>query len=181
MKKLQLALAFACLATSTSYAQSLSGALKKCGQEQNSLKRLVCYDRIVNEMDKYSGLDELMNVPAPLPAQKGTSAATGDRKAPPAAATAGQSANPTSNFGLPDTVTKQNTEEKIYARIVGLKKDPYGNRSITLDNGQVWKQQESSNIRLKKGDDIYVETGVLGAFFLSKESINKRLRVKRIK
>lgn len=185
MKKLTLALAISLLATPVTYAQSLSGALKECGQQQNSLKRLVCYDRIVNEMDKYSGLDELMNVPAPLPARTGDAARTGnapanDRQAPPARRAA-PPANPTSDFGLPDTKTKQDTPEKIFSQVASIRKDPYGNRTVTLANGQVWKQQESSNIRLKKGEDVYVETGVLGSFFLSKESVNKRMRVKRIK
>ena len=62
-----------------------------------------------------------------------------------------------------------------------MQKTPYGKLIITLETGQVWRQTNSTSLRLKPGQEVYVEEGALGSYFLGKESSNKRIRVKRLK
>lgn len=181
MKKLSFVALLLCAATSPSQAESISDALKDCGRQQNSLKRLVCYDKVVQSLDRYTGLDELMHVPAPLPAQGSTrpSTAGAPYKPQPRVESAAPS-SPSSDFGM-ENRPKNNAIDKLYASIVGIKKSARKRYVLTLDNGQVWNQTDNETLMLKEGQMIYVERGALGAFYLSKDSVNRRIRVKRAK
>lgn len=162
--------------------ESIQDAMRKCGSVQNSLKRLVCYDDIVNNLERYSGLDDLMNIPAPLP----PSAAAGTTPSAPVATQqapkAQQEQSTTDRFGFEHKRANVDTEERIFAKVTKVKKGPYDKVSISLDNGQVWKETDSmARLKVKVDDEIYIEKGALGAFFLGKEGLNKRLKVKRVK
>ncbi|GAB5381911.1 MAG: hypothetical protein Alis3KO_30950 [Aliiglaciecola sp.] len=163
-------------------AESISQALKKCGQVQNSLKRLVCYDGIVNDLNKYGGLDELMSVPAPLPATSPNtpSASVPQTSAPQQPAV---SATPSRNqdFGMEQRNLRDDTEDKIYATVVSIKKDARKKRLFTLDNGHVWREADGSSLSIKENEVIYVERGAIGSFHMSKDSVNRRIRVSRVK
>ncbi len=166
------------LIASPLHAKTLSDAIKECGQVQNSLKRLVCYDGIARDISQFDDLSELMNVPAPIPAPSAQVPAT-----TPVAPDASQSSDK-ETFGLPkpqgsdlDNVV----DGKMYAILTMVEDDPYGKKVLTLDGKQVWKQMDSGKINLQKDDKVYVEEGMLGSYYLSREDINKRIRVKRIK
>ena len=187
MKKLSFVTLLLCITAVPSQAQNISEALKDCGRQQNSLKRLVCYDGIVQSLDRYSGQDELMHVPAPLPA-RGPGQAL-----PQTSQTLPQTSQRTSNgspvvaappaggtFGLENSRVVH-AEDKIYAEIVDIKKNARKRYILTLSNGHVWNQADNESLRLKVGQTIYVERGALGAFYLSKDSVNRRIRVKRSK
>lgn len=166
-----------------SHAETISDALKSCGQVQNSLKRLVCYDKIVNEMNRYGDLDQLMSIPAPLAASKpqGTSM---ENSAPTVATKSNQtqSASSDDDFGMEQRRLKdQNTEDKIYATVVNIQKDARKKRVFTLSNDHVWRETEGVSLQIKEGQTIYVERGALGSFHLSKDGVNRRIRVKRVK
>lgn len=182
MKKTGFAMLMLMFFAPVASAESLSDALKQCGKQQNSLKRLVCYDRIVNEMDKYSGLDDFMNLPAPLPAD-GSASQTSTAPSQPSNTTKSpaQAASSPSDFGLEARKIRQDTADKIYSTVSNFKKDGLGNLIISLANGMVWKQLESSSLRVKKDQEVYVEKGMLGSHYLSREAVNSRIKVKRIK
>lgn len=163
--------------TGTAQAESIQGAMRQCGAVQNSLKRLVCYDEIVNNLERYSGLDDLMNIPAPLPAHGGSAAA-----APQAQAAAQSPSVNNDRFGFEYKLAQQDTDERIFVKIAKAVKGRFDRFTITLDNGQVWKQSDSSaRMKFKEGEQVYIEKGALGSFFLGKESLNKRMKVKRVK
>lgn len=50
---------------------------------------------------------------------------------------------------------------------------------ITLDNGSQWQQKDSQPLRLTVGMEVTIESGFLGAFFLSHDGVNRRIKVKR--
>lgn len=50
---------------------------------------------------------------------------------------------------------------------------------ITLDNGQVWKQVDSSSLRLRVGDAVEIERASLGSFMLKKQGSKRSMRVSR--
>lgn len=168
-------------------AETLSQALKKCGQVQNSLKRLVCYDQIVNDMNRYGGLDDLMNVPAPLaaagapsPSRQTNQAASAPQSTAQTPA-ASQPAQRNADFGLEQRKLLEDTDQKIYASVTKIVKDPYKKRIFTLDNGHVWKETEVGSLRIKVNEVVYIERGSLGSFHMSRDDIKRRLRVKRVK
>lgn len=178
MKNYSMLIASLCLFSGMGQAETVSEALKNCGQVQNSLKRLVCYDKLVNDMNRYGGLDDLMSLPAPLPANNSaSSSSTAPQNNQGEAARQQDSA--TSGFGLPQAPA--DTEEKIYAKVVSIEKDRRDTRTFTLDNGHVWRQTEGNASIIKEGDLVYVESGALGSFHMSKDDVNRRFRVKRIK
>jgi hypothetical protein len=50
---------------------------------------------------------------------------------------------------------------------------------ITLDNGQVWRQVDSSSLRLRVGDAIEIERASFGSFMLQKTGSKRSMRVSR--
>ncbi|MFC4700901.1 hypothetical protein ACFO4O_12075 [Glaciecola siphonariae] len=70
--------------------------------------------------------------------------------------------------------------DRIDSVIDDISENNRGIRTFTLANGHKWRETESSRLRLKKGMAIYVEKGALSAYFLGKESSNRRVRVKRV-
>lgn len=70
---------------------------------------------------------------------------------------------------------------KTSGTIKKVKKNPYGKFTIYLEQGQVWKQKDSSKLKLKKGDQIIIEKAALGSFVLSTEKSSRKMRVKRVK
>ncbi|MEP4890221.1 MAG: hypothetical protein ABJV04_09370 [Aliiglaciecola sp.] len=174
MKKLiTLVLSISVYATSISVqAESIGDALKNCGQVQNSLKRLVCYDKIVNQLNSYGGVQDLMQVPAPLPANRPS---------------APQNANPdnanqterNAEFGR-QAKLPENTDDKIYATVVSVTRDGKKRAIFKLDNGHLWREQEATNFKVKANDVIYIERGALGSYHLGRDDQNRRIRVKRI-
>jgi len=60
-----------------------------------------------------------------------------------------------------------------------VKKAPYGELIIELDNGQQWRQVGSDSLRLKKQDVVVIERGVFNSFLLKVEGQNRSIRVKR--
>lgn len=189
MKKLIFILAGIGLLSSHVQAESLKEAVRKCGQVQNSLKRLVCYDGVVKQLERYTGLEELMAVPAPLPAGAGTpanrqpgAAANTLPQQPVIAAPAPQGviSTPEQSFGMEQQVVQQQSLEKIVAKVVEVTKNRFSKMYITLDNGHVWHQtDESTRFKIKEGDEVYIERGVLGSFYMGTEGKNTRIRVTR--
>jgi hypothetical protein len=186
MKKIYAAIIPLFFMASFGHAQSISEALNKCGQTQNSLKRLVCYDGIVNDMDKYSGLDDLMNIPAPLSQTRTQSIA------PVSAADAPQvsSKDPVTSvgadqkkddFGLEHKRLYEETEDKVYVTISSVERDQLGKRTFTLDNGHVWEQITAERFSVKSNQVVFIERGVLNSYMMGSDSFNKKTRIKRIK
>lgn len=155
-------------------AKTLADAVKECGQVQNSLKRLVCYDKVVNDMKQFDGLDALMSVPAPLP----PSAVTPRQQSNDNTKQQGRSAE---QFGLPQQSQSEIVGDKMYATLTRIEYDPYKKAIFTLDSNQVWKQADGKSVSLDVNDKVYIEEGMLGAYYLSTDRLKKRIKVKRVK
>ncbi|SDI37547.1 hypothetical protein SAMN04488540_101231 [Ferrimonas sediminum] len=134
-------------------------AIANCQLQQDRLDRLVCFDKL-------SGTTAATLNPAPVTV------------APPAAAASSpQSAE--QQFGLIKKAD-ENEPEQIQGTITKMSKDAYGKFTITLDNGQSWKQTESRNFRLDKQATITISKAALGSFLLTQEGRNGSVRVKRV-
>lgn len=192
MKAVKLALASITLMAGSVQAEMLSEALLKCSNEQNSLQRLVCYDRVVKDMMQYEGLQQNVSRAAPVvvpmqqaPVQAPVQAAVpAPRQTAPATVAPTQVQTAEQRFGSEGLKVEEKADEeldKIFSVVANVQKSARKYNIVTLENGQVWRQVESGSFKVKEGEQVYVERGMLGAFFMGKEGRNKRMKVKRSK
>lgn len=176
MKIVKLAVIALSILTASVQAEMLSEALLKCSEQDNSLQRLVCYDRIVKDMLQYNGLQQPISAEL---AQSATVEAKTMAVTPMVPSTAEPATlTPEQRFGAPQKPAEESLD-KLVAKVSEINKDPRQRLIITLDNGQVWRQTEQQGIKLAVGDALYIERGVLGAFYLGKNGQNRRMKVKR--
>ena len=69
----------------------------------------------------------------------------------------------------------------VTAKVAALANRGSGKFVVTLDNGQVWAQQEVPDFTLQVGDVITLRRGVLGALWMVSPSGHDQIRVQRIK
>ncbi|MBT0586042.1 hypothetical protein [Alteromonas oceanisediminis] len=164
---------------------TLSDAVEKCSKESNSLKRLVCFDNVAKSVRQYAEGDVPLRSEAMLRARSAGNVAKSD---PAPADRSGvvlpTDAAPTASsevqeFGLEHRRDTEKMIDKLYASVVKITTTPRSRKIIELDNGQVWRQNDGSALKIDVGDRVYVERGVLGAFYLGKDSLNRRMKVKR--
>ena len=70
--------------------------------------------------------------------------------------------------------------DKIELTVKSVKKNPHGLLTITFDNGQVWKQNDTNRFKVKAGESVYIKKGALSSFLLGKDDTNATIRVKRL-
>ncbi|WP_028766636.1 hypothetical protein [Shewanella fidelis] len=153
------------LISSTANA-SLETQLTQCAAVQDKLERLICYDKISSSLSsktKISSTTETIAAAAP------TAAAT----------TTAIASNPSEDFG--QIYKTEDTIEKIQLQIKSIAKDPRGVLKISFTNGQVWKQTDTTRLKLKDGQTVYIEKAALGSFMLGTDGRNTTIRVKRLK
>lgn len=75
---------------------------------------------------------------------------------------------------------EQTMEEAEPVLVTAVSKSSSGKLTITLENGQIWRQSDSKTLRLSVGDAVFVRAKSLGSFMLSKESSDRSIRVKRL-
>ncbi|MCU7553266.1 hypothetical protein OCL06_01490 [Alteromonas sp. ASW11-19] len=168
------------LAALPAQAETLAGALKKCKAEDNSLQRLVCYDRVVKNMQQYSGLDEAVKQGYTVPSAS-SNATTASKAAPvPAKPAQNASAPKDTEFGLEHKENQEALPQTMTASVSKAEKTARGQYLITLDNGTVWRQTDNERYRIKTGETVTIERGMLGAFYLSKAEANRRIKVRRV-
>jgi mannose-6-phosphate isomerase class I len=182
-------------------ANTLLDDLSICAKNSDNLQRLVCYDKLAEmaEMAENSPSNQQkvqQQIPLqvtssiPLTQQNQNNLVLTQLKPPQKAhIIKPQSAfNVTnevnqqqSSFGQEDKQRTKNLIKEIQAQVVLVKKGTHGKQIITLNNGQVWRQTDSTYLKLRKGQAIIIKRGAMGSFFIGKHSTNKRIRAKRIK
>jgi hypothetical protein len=72
--------------------------------------------------------------------------------------------------------------EEFRSRIVGEFSGWSGNTEFRLENGMVWRQDESDRFRLQPVDSpmVTITPGLFGAWRLTVEGHNRSVRVERI-
>ncbi|MFC6632064.1 hypothetical protein [Microbulbifer taiwanensis] len=83
-------------------------------------------------------------------------------------------------FGQEQQRIAEEAPESIDATIAEVQKIAYGKLLITLDNGQVWRQNDSGRVHWKGGDTVTLERGLFGSFFMKAEDGGRKIRVKRV-
>jgi hypothetical protein len=151
-------------------ADTLAQAVEKCRKLEDSLQRLVCYDRMSMSAPKQD-LNTPKGKPAPKPALKPAEMLENAHVAPAAEA----------DFGREGKAQRERQADTMTVNVVNVSENVRGEKTITFDNASVWRQVDNSNLRLKKGQQVMVERGLFGAFYLKVDGLNQTMKVKRIK
>jgi hypothetical protein len=163
---------------------SINSGLESCAKIQSDNQRLKCFDHLVQQHSKIVTTREeskasvlLVDKIAPTVSKiDKTPVVTKVVKAP-------KVTKDVDNFSKQHL--KKTKEERgpdsINAIISKVKKLLRGQWVIYLENGQKWQQTDAGKIKLKVGDKIRLKKGSIGAVYLSKEGVNRNIRVKRLK
>ena len=131
-------------------AEPLSDGLQRCARETDEHLRLKCFYELAGSL------------PQRKRDQFGMTAEVAERKDPSAA-----------KAPLIDP-------EVLDAKIAGLRQGSHGEYTFTLDNGQVWVEQESRpGVRFSVGEVVQIKHGTMSSLWLSASS-GRMTRVKRI-
>jgi len=155
----------------TAFAQTnLKESLVLCKTQSDSLKRLTCYDNVVEALsdnkaklkEKPAKKAEIANANNPKPIQPENQLA--EKK-----------------FGQEE---KYRTDEVDQVRFV-IKSATLSLRKkwkFEFENGQRWEQKDSDKFaKFVAGDEVLIKRGVMNAFYLKKIGSKRNIRVKRIK
>lgn len=162
-----IAVGFAPLA----HAQSLSEQMRACRAESDDSRRLRCYDRAATALDQTAtpatpaAASSAPAAPAPSSVTQATPAAVKPVASAPAS-------SGTAEFGVsegPLAAKRQATGVKEIAAVVtAISFRGRGELVVTLDNGQVWAQNEAvAYFPLNVGDTVKIHTGALGSYTLA--------------
>jgi hypothetical protein len=146
-----------------SHAAAPKAGLGACVGIEDAQERLACYDRAYGR----NVVSKTTATAAPA------AAATAARAAPAPAAPK----DPVAEFGLTEAAKQAKDPAKaaaaaaaptsVTAKVISIRFKKYGEFVVTLDNGQVWEQNEpmpSAIVRV--GDAVTVKKAVLGSYTL---------------
>ena len=152
MKKILLPLLF--------FAQpalTVDEALIECRQIEKVAERIVCYDEFV---DSHFSTDSSQANVVP---------------------------DARSLFGASDAEAKRLVEKsmdieqisEIEALVTDVQKSATERFTVSLDNGQIWRQLDGQRLTLRSGDAVIVRKASLSSYLMEKQSGSRSIRVKR--
>lgn len=84
------------------------------------------------------------------------------------------------DFGRERQRIEEEAPQTINATIATISLGAHNKLTVTLDNGQVWQQTDSVRVPWKAGEEILLERGALGSFFMKKPVGGRSIRVRRV-
>lgn len=152
-------------------AEQLTAAMNECRQQQNALKRLVCYDEI-----KLTATDApVAQAKQPQSPQSQQPVATSKRP------TAEQTAAPAqSDFGLEHKQTADKQADQLYLTVSDVSYSPRKELIVAFDNGQTWRQTGTDYYKIAVGERHYIKRGMLNSFTLGSDANNRTIKVRRV-
>ena len=157
-------------------------SLLACRKLQDDGERVRCYDA---QIAKLTGTTATPFSAAHAPAQASPTPPTSST--PPPAARAPPSAAEFGKEMLPQSArqkTQTGEEPALLSSITALRTVASQTYAISLANGQVWRQEEASQVAmfLRVGDEARIEKGALGSYHLSTSRTGAKnwVRVTRI-
>jgi hypothetical protein len=167
----------------TASGADLADALIDCRALPSAVARLDCYDQLADTQTATTNqATETGTVKRAAPAAAVAEAAA-TATVEPMASTSQEAVfgkNEAEILKSAQEVTGTTEIDQMDARVLQVRKSATGKVVITLDNGQVWKQIDSSRLRLSGDDQITIRRASLGSFMLYKTGSKSLMRVKRI-
>ena len=158
-------------------SEALPASLRACVVETDADRRLACYDKEVARL-----INEQEHSDVVPPAEAGSAAQSHQAIEPrPDAGLHGPKRSSAEDQfgGRPKDAGGEPKLQRLQARIVTISYRPRGRLGLGLDNGQVWEQsEEGPDLKLKVGDVVTIQTGLLGAYWLSAYS-HRAIKVQR--
>jgi hypothetical protein len=155
-------------------ASTLADAVAECRQQQNALKRLVCYDDI-----KLTATPATVSSAASDAVQAHSQAPA--RPAPVSNNPATAKAAPTTNdFGLEHKKPAEKNADEMYMTVTKISYSPRKELIVEFDNGQVWRQNDSSYYDINVGEQHFIKRGMLNSFTLGNDANNRTIKVRRV-
>ena len=176
------------LLASQAYADVNVEALQACSMIENNAKRLTCYDKIMGVETPKTAVTVAKPEHVPVtPAHfenshvKPVAWATvkAEKPSQPVAPAAATNANSQSEFGLEHKV-KEEAGDELVAVVASLKQSKHNGLTLTLENGQTWRQIGSDSFKLKTGDTVVISRAMFNSFLMKKQGQNRSIRVKRV-
>jgi hypothetical protein len=169
-------------------------AARQCAQQKDSLQRLVCYDRIflADEASPVAAAAAPAAVAAPVAAAPAAvvapvAVAPAAVAAPAAAAVVAAPKPAAVAPALGDESLKKNKKDVVEApksmeaRVTAVRETRPQLFRMTLENGQIWQQMESSSLfHVKNGDSVRIEKGSMGSYRMSLTKGSGWVRVTRV-
>jgi hypothetical protein len=165
--------------------QEVADELVLCMQHREDAARLACFDRLARrataQLESGATLGAQATGPGrtvPRAGEPGAPLAP-ERAAPAPAAPVN---TPEAEFGLERSRTaKAGRADSIRSRIPGEFLGWEGDTIFELENGQVWRQTDSTRVGMRRmNPEVEISRGILGGFFLSVDGLNRRVRVERV-
>lgn len=145
-------------------SNDLINNLQQCKQVENALERLVCFDKVSK------------NLPTP---SKESQPIINDKQASNSTKQQPKASNENKKFGVEHKADTKDLPDAIHGVVSSVKLGPYKKYIVHLDNGHIWKQTDDKRLKLAIGDKVIVRRGALNSFFIEKDGVNTRMRVKR--
>ena len=197
---LTLALTLSCTAAgAASPPATLPASVAACLRVTDAGQRLACYDQSVAALLPAAAptapvaattpaVKAPPAAPAPPPVAAPKPAAAVAAAAPVAAPATAPAAAPAPTFGQEQLSSKQRppadpADQTLHAKVTALRAPVPDTYRITLDNGQVWQQQESRfGFSLTAGDSVTLGKGAMGSYRLWRDADGPKawVRVTRV-
>ncbi len=173
------------LISAASHGDTLSD-LQQCATTKDSLVRLVCYDKVMKQLNGGVTVTKKSEPVAVRPTQPIVSnAPTPLRPTTNKAVVVQQPQSKEDSFGQEHIQRAESQDisdtDEINVTVASVKRGPRDNLIITLQNGPIWRQSDGEYMKLSSGDEVKLSKGILGAIYLNKTGQNKKIRVKRKK
>ncbi len=196
MRRLSALVGCCCVIAAASLSSVQAQDLKSCTTIDDAAARLACYDRVAGRTKPMTAVPGpapasapasasaavSAPIPAPIPAPAPASAA-----APVTAAAAAATAE--QDFGLTPAAKKAQEPkvagdaepEAIERTIAKIARDGQDRFVVTLDDGQVWAQNEAkAGVYPRPGESVTISRAALGGYVLRSQRFGT-IRVRRLK
>lgn len=183
MKKLLLSLLFV-----AQPALAAEEALTECRQIEEIAERVACYDKIADSNFPMDASDRVETAAPPQTTPPSQTTPPPQTAPPPEISNSNAVPDAQSLFGKNDAEAKRIVEtsmaieqiNQIEAKITDVRKSAYKKLTVTLDNGQTWRQLDHKPLPLKSGEIVIVREASLGSYLMEKQAGSRSIRVKRV-
>ena len=177
LRTLMIAMLMSLLGLNKAYSQSLHDAVEDCREIVDDTQRLACFDKMAKNVERYTHAAPI----ATTEKQGLKSEVALSRDVENAPITQSMVEQPSVEFGLEGRRDRENYIDEKSLIITSISQTVRGKNRFTFNDNSVWQQTDNKFLKLSVGQKVQIERGILGAFYLGVEGLNKRLKVKRLK